>query len=137
MAAVMARNNTLHSRSKDTAMARRLALADSQVMVGQPPATANHNHHQLLVVTVNKLGMEALHTARLQVHMAAQETTITTNITSTVAPQHIKTKTHTEEDSSTLHPPATDPAVTAVNRVTMRPSPVGSKRFRDSIRTKI
>ena len=55
MAAVMARNNTLHSRSKDTAMARRLALADSQVMVGQPPATANHNHHQLLVVTVNKV----------------------------------------------------------------------------------
>lgn len=55
MAAAMARNNILHSRSMDTAMARKLVLADSQVMVDQPPATVNHSHHQPPVVTASKV----------------------------------------------------------------------------------
>lgn len=125
MAAAMARNNILHSRSMDTAMARKLVLADSQVMVDQPPATVNHSHHQPPVVTASKLVMEVLHTAHLQARMAVQETTITTSTTSMVVPLHIKTRTHTEANS-TLHPPAMGPAM-AVNRVTMLPSPDGSK----------
>lgn len=52
---VTAHNNTRHSRSRDTAMALRLASVDSPVMGDQLLATAKDHHRQALVVTVNKV----------------------------------------------------------------------------------
>lgn len=51
----MARNNTLHSRSRDTVMAHRPVSVDSLVMVDQLLATVRDHHRQVPAATASKV----------------------------------------------------------------------------------